>query len=101
MGERMNENPKCRLHIPQHRKGIYVLNIIVQSIFEKRGCEGRGSQRNTQNPDVLQEYENLMEMKTLKPTPRETKQHTCEAKSQSLPNLTKKRIDEKLDIQLN
>ncbi len=28
----MNENPKCHLHIPQPRKGIYVLNIIVQNI---------------------------------------------------------------------
>jgi len=42
-----------------------------------------------------------MEVKTLKPTLKETNQHTCKAKSQGPPNLTKKRIDEKLDIQLN
>ncbi len=42
-----------------------------------------------------------MEMKTPKVTLKETKQHTCGAKSQGLPNLTKKRNDEKLDIQLN
>jgi hypothetical protein len=30
-----NENPKCYLHIPQPRKGIYVLNIIIQNILEK------------------------------------------------------------------
>jgi hypothetical protein len=47
-----SENPKCHLHIPQPRKGIYVLNIIIQSIMEKRGCERKGSQRNTQNLNV-------------------------------------------------
>jgi len=30
-----NENPKCYLHIPQPRKDIYVLNIIIQNILEK------------------------------------------------------------------
>jgi hypothetical protein len=40
-------------------------------------------------------------MKTLKAIPKETKQHTCETKSQDLPNITKKRNDEKLDVQLN
>jgi hypothetical protein len=45
--ETMNENTKCHLHIPQPRKGIYVMNII-QNILEKR-CEGKGPQRNTQN----------------------------------------------------
>jgi len=29
MGETTNENPKCHLHIPQHIKNTYVLNIIV------------------------------------------------------------------------
>jgi hypothetical protein len=43
-----NENPKCHLHIPQPRKGIYVLNIIIQSILEKKS-EGKGPQRNTKN----------------------------------------------------
>ncbi len=37
--ETMNENPKCHLHIPQPRKGIYVMNIIAQNIFEKRKNE--------------------------------------------------------------
>jgi hypothetical protein len=30
-------------------KGIYVLNIIIQNILEKIGCEAKGSQRNAQN----------------------------------------------------
>jgi hypothetical protein len=34
---------------PQLKKGIYVLNIIVQGIMEKNICEGKGSQGNTQN----------------------------------------------------
>jgi hypothetical protein len=46
--ETMNENPKCHLHIPQSRKGIYVLNIIIQNM-DKRRNEGKGPQRNTQN----------------------------------------------------
>jgi len=45
----MNENPKCHLHIPQSRKGIYVLNIIIQNILDKRRSEGKGPQGNTQN----------------------------------------------------
>ncbi len=48
----MSENPKCHLHIPQLRKGIYVLNIIVQGLLEKRKSEGKGPQRNTQNPNA-------------------------------------------------
>jgi hypothetical protein len=36
MGGTTNENPKCHLHILQHRKGTYVLNIIVQIILEKK-----------------------------------------------------------------
>jgi hypothetical protein len=32
----MSENPKCHLHIPQPMKGIYVLNIIIQNIMDKR-----------------------------------------------------------------
>jgi hypothetical protein len=31
--ETMNENPKCQLHIPQLKKGIYVLNIIIQCLL--------------------------------------------------------------------
>jgi hypothetical protein len=49
---KMSENPKCHLHIPQLRKGIYVLNIIVQGLLEKRKSEGKGPQRNTQNPNA-------------------------------------------------
>ncbi len=30
------ENPKCHMHIPQSKKNIYVLNIIIQSILEKK-----------------------------------------------------------------
>ncbi len=30
-----NENPKYHLHIPQLKKGIYVLNIIIQNILKK------------------------------------------------------------------
>jgi hypothetical protein len=51
--ETTNENPKCHLHIPQPRKGIYVLNIIVQGLVEKKKkSEGKGPQRNTQNPNA-------------------------------------------------
>jgi len=46
----MNENFKCHPHIPQPRKGIYVLNIIIQNLLKKRRNEGKGLQRNTQNP---------------------------------------------------
>jgi len=49
----MSENPKCHLHIPQPRKGIYVLNIIVQNLLKKRKSERKGPQRNTQNPMPL------------------------------------------------
>jgi hypothetical protein len=48
----MNENFKCRPHIPQHKKNIYVLNIIIQNLLEKRRNEGKGPQRNTQNPNA-------------------------------------------------
>jgi hypothetical protein len=41
-----------------------------------------------------------MEAKTLKTTPKETKQHIYKAKPQGLPNIIKKRNDEKLKIQL-
>jgi len=34
--ETISENSKCYLHIPQLRKGIYVLNIIIQNILEKK-----------------------------------------------------------------
>ncbi len=42
----MNENPKCHLHIPQPKKGTYVLNIIIQSILEKKN-EGKGHLKNS------------------------------------------------------
>jgi hypothetical protein len=32
--------------------GIYVLNIIVQNILENKRNEGKGPQRNTQNPNA-------------------------------------------------
>jgi hypothetical protein len=35
------------LHIPQPKKGINVLNIIIQNILEKIGCGKNGPQRNT------------------------------------------------------
>ncbi len=39
---------KCHLHIRQPKKGIYVLNITVQNIMEKRSV-GKRPQMNTQN----------------------------------------------------
>jgi hypothetical protein len=36
MGKTTNENFECHLHIPQFRKGICVLNIIIQVIMEKK-----------------------------------------------------------------
>lgn len=53
MRETMSENPKYHLHNPQPRKGIYVLNIIIQNILDKRRSEGKGPQSNTQNPNVF------------------------------------------------
>jgi hypothetical protein len=41
-----------------------------------------------------------MEMKTLKATPKETKQHTYGSELQGLRNLTGKKNDEKLKTQL-
>jgi hypothetical protein len=52
LNETMNENFKCHPHIPQLRKGIYVLNIIIQNLLEKRRSEGKGPRRNTQNPNA-------------------------------------------------
>jgi hypothetical protein len=49
----MNENPKCHLHIPQPRKGIYVLNIVVQNISMEKKNEWKRPQRNTQNLNAL------------------------------------------------
>jgi len=49
LGETTSENPQCHLHIPEPRKGIYVLNIIIQGILEKRRCEEKRPQMNTQN----------------------------------------------------
>jgi hypothetical protein len=43
MSKTTNENPKCHLHLSQPKKSIDVLNIIVQSILEKKECEGKGS----------------------------------------------------------
>jgi len=48
--ERMNENFKCHPHIPQPRKGIYVLNIIIQNLLEKRRNEGKGTSKEHQKP---------------------------------------------------
>ncbi len=31
----MSENFKYHMHIPQLKKGIYVMNIIIQNILEK------------------------------------------------------------------
>jgi hypothetical protein len=33
--ETTSENPKSQMHIPQPKKGIYVLNIIIHNILEK------------------------------------------------------------------
>jgi hypothetical protein len=33
--ETMNENPKCHLHIPQPRNGIYVLNSPSRTYWKK------------------------------------------------------------------
>jgi hypothetical protein len=49
LNETMNINFKCHPHIPQPRKNIYVLNIIIQSMLKERRNEGKGPQRNTQN----------------------------------------------------
>jgi hypothetical protein len=35
-----SENPKCHLHIPQFKKGIHVLNIIIQRILGKKKVKG-------------------------------------------------------------
>jgi hypothetical protein len=47
MGKTTNENLKCHLHIPHFRKGIYVLNIIIQIIIGKRRSEIKGPQGGT------------------------------------------------------
>jgi hypothetical protein len=52
LNKTINESPKCHLHIPQPRKGVYVFNIIVQNILKKKGCKGKGSQGNIQNPNA-------------------------------------------------
>jgi hypothetical protein len=38
---------------PQPLKRIYVLNIIIQNISEKRRSEGNGPQKNSQNPNAF------------------------------------------------
>jgi hypothetical protein len=40
------------LYIHQPKKGIYVLNIIIQNILEKIGCEENGPQKNIQNSNA-------------------------------------------------
>jgi len=49
LGETMNENFKCHLHIPQPRKGMYVMNIIGQCILEERIYKGKKIPREHQN----------------------------------------------------
>ncbi len=73
----MNENPKCHLHIPQPKKGIYVLNIIVQSIMEKRRIEVQRPQKNTKTLMPLTGVQKHDGGKNLEGNkPRETKQRT-------------------------
>jgi len=36
-----SDNPKCHLHIPQPKKGIYVLNIIIQGLLETKKVKER------------------------------------------------------------
>ncbi len=48
----MNGNPNAICTPPQLSKNIYVLNIIIQGILEKKGREGKGPQKNTQNPNA-------------------------------------------------
>jgi hypothetical protein len=31
-----SENPNCHMYIPQSRNNIYVLNIIIQNILDKK-----------------------------------------------------------------
>jgi hypothetical protein len=33
------KNLECHLHIPQLKKGIHVLNIIIQGLLKKKRCE--------------------------------------------------------------
>jgi hypothetical protein len=69
------ENPKCHLYIPQPRKNIYVLNIIIQNLLEKRRSEGKEPQRNIQNPSNV--FSGGIEIRwrwePRKATPKETK----------------------------
>jgi hypothetical protein len=48
--ETTSENYKCHLHIHQPRKCIYVLNIIVENILEKRKNEGKGTPKALMPP---------------------------------------------------
>jgi len=94
MGETISKNPKSHLHIPQPKNGIYVLNIFVQG-SKKRRCEEKGSQGNTQNPKAPNRgYKNLMDVKTLMATLKETKLHICRVELQGLLNLNGKKNDE-------
>jgi hypothetical protein len=68
MGKK-NEN----LHIPQPKKNIYVLNIIIQNILEKIGCEGNGPQRNTQNLNTPIGVQKIDGCKNLESNLKETK----------------------------
>jgi len=65
-----------------------VLNIFVQGL-EKRKCEEKGSQGNTQNLKAPNR-----EMKTLMATLKETKLHMCRIELQGLLNLSGKKNDE-------
>jgi hypothetical protein len=69
------ENLKCHLYIPQPKKNIYVLNIIIQNLPEKRRNEGKEPQRNIQNPSNILRMgiEIWWRWKPLKGTLKETK----------------------------
>jgi hypothetical protein len=36
LGETTHETPECHLRVPQPKKGIYMLNIIVQNVLKKK-----------------------------------------------------------------
>ncbi len=57
----MNENLKSHLHIPQSKKNIYVLNIIIQNISKKEDVKERGSKGTPKTlipPIRVHKYEN-------------------------------------------
>jgi hypothetical protein len=66
--------------------------------WEKKKSERKGPQRNTKNLNARNRgIEIWWRPKPLNVTPKETKQHTCGVEPQGLPNLTKKKNDEKLE----